>query len=320
MIKNATIPHLLLALSLFLTPFQANSQSAAEEIFLDAVIASVDGEPITLHEVLDRLPGKPDLSLQEASSNEQVKLALNGIIMEKLIREEASAKRIQASTPEIEGYINEVASRNQLSREEFEKALKAQGQSIDTYREQIEIEILRTKIASTMLKGGIAVTDQEIETYIEEHPEITGTGTRVKLRQILVSTENRSEKEARKIISVLQEKLSSGEPFPEVARRYSESPDRNEGGLLGILAEDDLSSAITDAIDKIEPGQISEAVATPVGFHLFFLEERFGRDGGGEETLEAEVRKILENQKLQAKMQSYFMQEIYSEHAVEKKL
>lgn len=311
----------LVLASVIISPVPGSGVLAAEEALIDAVVASVDGKPITLQDIARKLNPPRGLSLSQIQGDQEARAILEFLIMEKLILNEAEAKKVGVSNSEIEEYINEVAARNNLSREGFEAALAAENRNFEEYKRLLKIDILKSKLTANYVKSGVSVSEQEIDEYIKNNPELSKSGSKVKLRQILVRTENRSEEDAQEILEEVHDKLKDGADFKELAKKYSESPDAEDGGELGMLAEEDLSREIFDAIFQLDPGQFSGITKTPAGFHIFQLEERLvENDEGDAGSLRAEVKKIIYDRKMQDKMAAFFSHEIYKLHTVDRKI
>lgn len=293
---------------------------------LEAIVATVNEVPITLTDVIKRLPNARRLTLAEASKDIEFKQVLDSLIMEKLVEEESKAKHIDTSDAEIEEYVNEVAQRNNLDRTAFENALRTEGKSVADYKRQVRLEILKSKLLSQSVRGSVSVSDAEIETYLKENPESGSTAATIKLRQILVKTDGRTDEEARSKIEQAKSKVEDGDEFSEVAQEMSEAPDAPDGGLLGNVEEKDLSSEIFDAIFSLDTGDVSEIIKTANGYHIFMVEERAGAtsdDDNDDTKVEARrevARKALMDRKAQEKMSSFFVHDLYQAHSVDKKI
>jgi peptidyl-prolyl cis-trans isomerase SurA len=302
-------------------PAEANS-----EILIDAVVASVDEKPITLNEVRERLPTPRKISLKELTGDREAQETLDAIIGERVLEAEASTKRISVDDAEIEDYINEVAARNSLSRPDFEAVLKREGKNIDWYRRQVKGEITKTKLASSIAKGGISVSDQEIDDYLSSSTSLTSDEASLKLRVITVSKAGRTQDDFDSRVKSIQAALQLGRSFESVAKDFSDDPNKEEGGLLGTVAENDLSSHILDAVASVEAGKYSEPVVTDTGVQLFFVEQRFAAEGEDDDDNEdrqkarrEEARKVIQDRKTKEKLSSYFGVEIQKNHTVDKK-
>jgi len=293
------------------------------EIFIDAVVASVDEKPITLSELNDRFLPPRKLSFTEVSRDVEAVKLLEALIIEKLLEEEAASKRLSATDAEVEEYIEEVARRNKLARGDFERELVSEGGNLTAYKRQVRSDILRTKLASSFTRGGVSISDSEIDEYIEKHPELSRNGPSLKLRQILVSATDRSAEELTQRIEAAQQQLEKGTEFAEVAKQYSDGPQSQEGGLIGIVAETDLSSDVSEAVAELKDGEVSKPIQNELGIQLFKVEQRFSKDDDDDSPsagFREEVRKTLLQAKTQEKLSSYFVTELYKNHAVDKKL
>ncbi len=62
--------------------------------------------------------------------------------------------------------------------------------------------------------------------------------------------------------------LQAGDSFDDVARKYSDGAMASRGGDLGWIARGQLLPGFEEAAFALEPGQVSEIVETPAGFHL----------------------------------------------------
>ncbi|MGA1191840.1 MAG: peptidylprolyl isomerase [Bdellovibrionota bacterium] len=307
------IAHLLLA---HFTP------SLVHADLLDAVVASVDNVPITLTDVVERARIEYPSSLSDAAQSESVQAALQQIISEHLLRAESRERRIDVSDDEINIYVSRLAEQNGLSRPEFERALNKQNATIEQLKAQVEIDILRTKLANQIMREGTSVGEQEIDEYLSEHPEFTSSGAKMKLRQIVLYRDRISLQEAQETFSAVTGRISTLQDFQREASQISHGPESSDGGLLGVLSEEELHGAIFDALFTLPEQTVSPLIETSVGFHLFFIENRFLDSTGVPERkdLRAEVRAQLEEKKLQERMTLYFARELTTKFAVDKKI
>lgn len=310
-----------------LSLFVCSAPSAfAEEIFLDSIVASIDDMPITLSEVERHLTPPRRLTPAEAASDPEFARVLDGVILNRLIEVEARQRKLAVLESEINEYLGEISKRNNMTREEFIEALKREHHTEAEYREQVKSDILKSKLASALSRGSSAVSDAEVDSAIQEHRGKPKTGTTVTLRQIVISNQLHDEEESEKLIAEIKEKLEEGEKFDDLARIYSESPDRDDGGSLGAISENELNSDIADAVRSLDIGEISSAVTTSQGSHLFFLEDRSesneqeNEESSPTESEREQMRAMLRQKKMESKMTEFFTSELYKLHSVDKKI
>ena len=297
------------------------------EVVLDAVIESVDEKPITLSELSSRMTPPRKLTLKELAADQEAQKTLEALTFERILEAEATLKRVTVEDSEIEEYANEVARRNSLSRTEFEAVLAKEGKSIDWYKHQIRTDILKSKLAGNISRGGVSVSDTEIDEYIANNPMPKISGPSVKLRVISIATSGRSAADVEAKTKEVESALDNGEDFSEVAKRLSEGANKEDGGSLGIIGQSELSSDIADAIKSLDTGSRSKPIQAADTMQIFFVEERFeGDDSDDDEPSEAEqkahreeARKAIQRQKTEEKLSAYFSSEIFKNHPVDKK-
>jgi len=88
-------------------------------------------------------------------------------------------------------------------------------------------------------------------------------------RHILIKTnELVPQAEARRRLATLKERLDNKADFAELARLHSEDTSGSRGGDLGWVSPGDTVPEFERAMNALEPGQISDPVQTPFGWHL----------------------------------------------------
>lgn len=310
--------YLQLLFAAFLNTAAAGAESA--EILIDGVVASVNGKPIMFSEAAARIGAAAPRTLQAASADPAFQEALEGLILERLIEEDARAKRVSASESDINRYAAEVARRNSLSLDEFKTALAKQGTGWELYQEKARLDILRSKIAGQILRSGITVTDQEVLAAIDADPRLSGAGTKVKLSRLIIRKAGRTPEEVNERIAAARELFAQGEEFARIAEQLSDGPEAAAGGSLGVVPESELSAEIHDALVLVDEGELSGVVENAEASALYLVENRFQQEDDPAPELIEEVRGMLQEQKLEKKMYTYFSNELPGLYTVEKLL
>ena len=99
------------------------------------------------------------------------------------------------------------------------------------------------------------------------------------VRHILIkATELVSDNEARNRLRNLKERLENKADFAQLARANSEDTSASKGGDLGWISPGDTVPEFERAMNALQPGQISEPVRSPFGWHLIQVVERRSSD------------------------------------------
>jgi parvulin-like peptidyl-prolyl isomerase len=77
-----------------------------------------------------------------------------------------------------------------------------------------------------------------------------------------------------KEILEIKDELNKGAEFAELATEYSDCPSGAQGGDLGFFEAGMMVKPFEDAAFKLSPGEISDVVETPFGYHLIMMEEK----------------------------------------------
>ena len=116
-------------------------------------------------------------------------------------------------------------------------------------------------------------------------------------RHILIKTsELISESEAKDRAVKLKERLDNNADFAELSRLQSEDSSASRGGDLGWLSPGDTVPEFEKAMNALRPGQISEPVRSPFGWHLIQVLERRDQDMS-QQQLRLRARQALREQK-----------------------
>lgn len=98
-------------------------------------------------------------------------------------------------------------------------------------------------------------------------------------RHILIKlSEVVSEKDAKRKMDSIKERLDNGAKFEELARQFSEDGSANNGGDLGWVNPGDTVPPFEKAMNALGLGEISEPVLSPFGWHIIQVLERRQQD------------------------------------------
>jgi enamine deaminase RidA (YjgF/YER057c/UK114 family) len=117
------------------------------------IAATVDGSPISRLAIVQEL--------EKASGKD----LLDSLITEKLVQNEANAKKIVVSNDEINGKIKNIEDQIVAQGDTLDAALAAQGMSMEDLKKQIIFQ----KEVEELVADKINVTDEEVAQYIKDN-------------------------------------------------------------------------------------------------------------------------------------------------------
>jgi len=270
------------------------------EAVVDRIVAVVNQEIITLSEV-ERMIGhlKQEIEAENrlerrSRVNELSRMALERLIEEKLIDQEAKRSGIKAAAKEIDGAIEEIKRRNSATQEDMERALAKEGLTLEAFKKEIEKKIIRTKVVQWAVKVEPNVGEKELKDFYLKNSDRYRTEESYRPGHILFKVpKEAAPEEVREIRAKCQKvlgKIKAGEDFGELAILYSEDISSKDRGDLGVFKKGELLPAFEKEALRLNIGEVSNIVRTDFGFHIIRLLDRKGADPLPYEDVKEKVR------------------------------
>lgn len=156
--------------------------------------------------------------------------------------------------------------------------------SEDTTLAGIELDALLEPWLNQELVWGLREQVIEVDTVItdsvlEAEFQQRQPNAQVRARHILFRLPQNATPEQRDSVIALarsvREQAVTGTDFAELATQHSQDPGTAaQGGDLGFFGRGQMVGPFEEAAFSLEPGQVSELVETPYGFHIIKVEER----------------------------------------------
>ena len=128
-------------------------------------------------------------------------------------------------------------------------------------------------------------------------------------RHILIQTnELVSSEEALERLQQLKQRIDNGEDFSQIASAHSDDKgSAADGGSLGWVNPGTMVREFEDAMNKLQPGEVSTPIRTQFGWHLLRVEDRREHDNT-EEFLKRQAREYILQQKLGPALENWIRQ------------
>jgi peptidyl-prolyl cis-trans isomerase SurA len=287
---NKSILALLLVLSYLPGMSVAQSQAPvpADIVEVDRIVAVVNNEVITMHELRSRTaeaiaqlrsrnitpPSREDLDRQQ----------LERMIIEKVQLQYAAENQLRVDDRLLEASLVRIAESNRMDVAQLRAAIERDGMQWSRFREDIRKQIVLSRLRDREVETRVVVTEGEIDNYIANPERKADQSEEYNLSHILLRVpEGAGPDELIRLKARAEaalEQIRKGEDFARVAASYSDAQDAVSGGSLGWRALDRLPTLFAQAAPRLKQGEVSDVMRSPAGFHIVQLAGKRGGAGG----------------------------------------
>ena len=281
-LKRAMIISLVLGI-------QVSMPTQAKVAVLDRVAAIVNDD-IVLQSELDQRTASIFRNIQDSGTQPPALDILQKQVLERLISERLQLTigfnaGVRISDSEIEQTIARLAANSNLSVQEYKEQIAMGGESIADLRDNIANELIIMQVQQGSVMRSIHVCAQELNNFLNSEEGKLMTSPDVNLGQILISAPSTANgiTSSQDKLNVIIAQLEQGADFKQLAIASSDDQSALEGGDLGWRKQAQLPSLFIEAIEDLQPGEISKPLRSGAGFHVLKL---YDRKGGGEQLIE----------------------------------
>jgi len=207
----------------------------------EVVLAIVNGEKITINEYNEKLKQLPVYEKAKYRGEEGHKEFLDALIRHKLMVQQA--KKIGLNKDE-----------------EVQK-------KIDALMQEVTERVLVDTLVERDVLGKVVVTNGEAKAYYDKHKEEFKERAKVRIRHILVATEEEAHK--------IRQELEKGADFVGLAKEKSINQNTaKRGGDLGYFERGKIPPAFEKVSFDLKVGEVSSVVKAKSGYHIIKLEDK----------------------------------------------
>ncbi len=300
---------------------QETATDGGNERLLTAVVAAVDGAPITLTD-LDAFANGRGRLLPEAEQVTRQSL-LEGLVRSQLFEVEFQAEGLTANDSDVEVYIDNFLAQTGSNRAELKTALQELGIGWTDYFARMREEMQRHALIDREIRSRVSVTEEEIQRHWEQSTEFD-LPVRVEIADIYIAlpddpADTAGTEQARERAR-LAHLAATREGFEEAARTYSQGPNADQGGNLGEFARGSLAPEFESALRALDEGEISAPFEAEGGIHVIMLVETLQGGRVPLEEVEVKIRGKLYEQHMDERFTRWVEQDLRGRHYVVLKL
>jgi peptidyl-prolyl cis-trans isomerase SurA len=299
--------------------------AAQQSMILERIIVKVNGEILTQTQLEDlQVEALRDQNKQienrKALSNEEVRKALVEITPALLVDEVDKLLMLQRARELNFKYTDEMFKQNidNIKKQnpdtiktdaDLARALKEAGLTMEKLRQNFEKAYFVFEVERREVARNITLTEEEARQYYKAHPQDFMRPATVTVREILVAVPSQSTgtqttfnaaiaDAAKTKIDAARARAVAGEDFLKLIAEVSDSGTKANNGLIGPVVVDELNPLLAAAIEKMQPGDVSEPLRSRAGWQIFKLESRSAAEPEPFEKIRNEIaQKIYESRR-----------------------
>jgi peptidyl-prolyl cis-trans isomerase SurA len=270
---------------------------------LDSIAVIVNDEVITRQELALRIKtvvrrmNAQNVQLPEPADLQRQ--MLERMIIERAQLQLAKEMGIRVEDTILDRAIGRIAEQQKMTVQAMRNQMEKEGTTFASFREEIRQEIIMQRLREREVDAKIQISDAEVDSYMAEADAQAQAQVELNLSQILIripdnaSTEQIAASQNR--AETVMRQLRTGADFAKMAGTYSDSNDALKGGEIGWRSPDRLPPVFAEALSKLKPGQITQLIKSPGGFHILKLvDSRSAADTAAVATVQqTRVRHIL---------------------------
>jgi len=310
---------ILAALVLFTSVFVFVSRHVIAAETCNRVVAIVNDEVITLHELNKKIKEITGLQPEDLRyQNKDMYLETRRRILELLVNDKLTQGKIRemgitVAPKQVDAAIERMKADNQWTHDDLLAKLQTQGMTYEKYREGMKRDLERIRLIDFQIKSKIIIREEELKDYYETHKADFITEEKVHLAHIYLKVGNPvDEAEIRELHTrgeEILESLRKGEDFSELAREFSQGPGAEEGGDLGVFKTTQLEPEVGKTLEGMPEGATSDLIIRPEGVQIIKLVKREkGETKTFEETKEA-IYSILYREEINKRYMSWIKEQ-----------
>lgn len=245
--------------------------------------------------------------------------ALDALIDRELLWQEALKRGVVISDATVQSQVEQ--TRQAIGgAEKFARRLEDAGFDEAGFAEYTRRELAAQQVFAELTR--MAEPDEkQVRAFYEEHRGEMTRPEAVQARHILIKVPQGADaatvEAARLRLVEMQVKISQGADFADVARAGSEDASASEGGNLGYFPRGRMLPEFEAAAFALAPGEVSEPVRTPLGWHLIGLQNHLEAADVSEQQGLERVRAYLARQQ-QAEVRLQVLAQLRSRNRIER--
>lgn len=237
---------------------------------IDGVFININGNAVTYSEFREFVAHMLKISESDAEdylskerSREKLKSMTNDFIDTRLIHFELEKLGDRVTEEELDAVIQRIVGGSGLTQEEFGKALEGEGMTMGAYRENLRLEMEKSRVIRALKGKEVMVTDEEAKNFYLENRDRFKRNYMLKITMLsfpLLLSQGREELiRVREIVSGADSIVENGGGLDAVKNFLENRGLSVEETELGPVSIDDLNRELKTEVAGLSRGETSRS-------------------------------------------------------------
>ena len=230
---------------------------------------------------------------------EQLRTQVLGQMIDELaLAQYADQVGMNVSADTLDRAVAQVAANNKLTVPALRREIEQEGMSWTTYRDQLQREILISRLRERTMAQLPPITESQIDEFLaKQDAAASSPQAQYDIAQIFLPVAQNATAEqvaaVKKKMDAIAAQLKAGANFAQLAMQDSQGEGAKKGGDLGMRPANRLPTLFVDTVRKLQPGEISPVIRSAAGFHILKLLNASGEGTAPSTAMQSEVREIV---------------------------
>lgn len=259
-------------------------------------------------QLLSSAPNQPRPSREEIRQ-----VALETLIESMVFKQVLDKEGLTMSDEDVDRQVQAILERSNISEHELAAELSLRGITMQEYREEMRLEVLKRRLIDRRVRGRVVISDEQVlDYYYANAGQLRAGDMHLKAIFLAVPSDPKGGEQMRELAQKIYRELKAGGDFAKLAQEFSQGPGAAAGGDLGTLNITDMLPTMRAAVENLKPGEISQPIALPDNYVIFQRAPDATTSAGTRpeptDSERRQIREILEKEALDKRFQEWMGQ------------
>ncbi len=200
---------------------------------------------------------------------------LDRLVERALVQQTVSKLGLDLSEAELDRTVDDIAKRNNLSREQLRAEVEKSGMVWSTYRTELGENLREMKFAQSVLRPRVTITEDELRDAFRRATKDAPMRARVQAIFLAWTAEDPASHQA--VVDraeALRAQVTGGADFAELSKANDQGPFGAQNGEMGSFGAGELVPALDAVVQATATGQVTAPIPSERGVFLLRVADR----------------------------------------------